>query len=221
MKDSQLLVNSDFLKMEQRKRTRLINSLSGFKSINLCGTISKDGVTNLSLISSVVHIGANPALMGFIMRPVTVRRDTYNNILETGHYTFNHLNTAIYKKAHQTSARYPVDLSEFEAAELTEIFSQNIKAPYVSESHIRIGLSFVEKMLIPLNDTILMIGKVEEIFFPKTALAEDGYLDIAAAGSITSSGLDAYHSTQKLARLSYAKPGKLPSALTKKNQISS
>jgi len=208
MKDSQHLVNSDFSKMEQRNRTRLINSLSGFKSINLCGTISKDGVTNLSLISSVVHIGANPALMGFIMRPVTVRRDTYNNILETGHYTFNHLNAAIYKKAHQTSARYPVDLSEFEATELTEIFSKTIRAPYVAESHIRIGLSFAQKIPIPLNDTLLMVGKVEEIFFPKNVLGVDGYLDIAAAGSITSSGLDAYHNTQKLARLSYAKAEK-------------
>lgn len=208
MKDIQHLVNSDFSKMEQRNRTRLINSLSGFKSINLCGTINKDGVTNLSLISSVVHIGANPALMGFIMRPVTVRRDTYNNILETGHYTFNHLNVEIYKKAHQTSARYPIEVSEFEAAELTEIFSDTIKAPYVAESHVRIGLSFIQKIPIPLNDTVLMIGKVEEIFFPKTALTEDGYLDIAAAGSITSSGLDAYHSTQKLARLSYAKTDK-------------
>jgi len=110
MKDIQHVVNSDFSKMEKRNRTRLINSLSGFKSINLCGTISKEGITNLSLISSVVHIGADPALMGFIMRPVTVRRDTHNNILETGHYTFNHLNAGIYKKAHQTSARYPIDI---------------------------------------------------------------------------------------------------------------
>lgn len=208
MKNTQHLVNSDFSKMEQRKRTRLINSLSGFKSINLCGTISKEGVTNLSLISSVVHIGANPALMGFIMRPVNVRRDTFNNILETGHYTFNHLNAEIYKKAHQTSARYPVNISEFEATELTEIYSEIMKAPYVAESHIRIGLSFVQKIPIPLNDTILMIGKVEEVFFPENALAADGYLDIAAAGSITIAGLDAYHSTQKLTRLAYAKADK-------------
>lgn len=208
MKDIQHIINSDFSEMEQRNRTRLINSLSGFKSINLCGTISKDGVTNLSLISSVVHIGANPALMGFIMRPVTVRRDTYNNILETGHYTFNHLNAEIYKKAHQTSARYPIEVSEFEVTDLTEIFSDLIKAPYVAESHVRIGLSFVDRIPIPMNDTTLMIGKVEEIFFPKNVLAADGYLDIVAAGSITSSGLDAYHRTEKLARLSYAKPDK-------------
>lgn len=205
MEKSGHLLNQDISEMERRFRTKFVNSLSGFKSVNLCGTISKEGITNLSIINSVVHIGADPALMGFIMRPVTVRRDTFNNILETGHYTFNHLNKAIFKKAHQTSARYPIEISEFEAAELTEIYSDLLKAPYVQESHIRIGLSFVEKIPIPVNGTTLMIGKIEEIFYPADALSEDGYLDIEKAGSITSSSLDAYHTTQKLARLSYAK----------------
>lgn len=205
MKNTEHLLNEDLTKMERRSRTRLVNSLSGFKGVNLCGTVSKEGITNLAIINSVVHIGADPALMGFIMRPVTVRRDTFNNILETGHYTFNHLNKVIYKKAHQTSARYPIEVSEFEAAELTEIYSDLLKAPYVQESHIRIGLSFVEKIPIPINGTTLMIGKVEEIFYPEGTLTEDGYLDIEKAGSITSSSLDAYHSTQKIARLSYAK----------------
>ncbi len=209
MKNTKHLGKGDIETMERRTRTQLINSLSGFKSINLCGTISKEGVTNLSLISSVVHIGANPALMGFIMRPVTVRRDTYNNILETGHYTFNHLNEAIFKKAHQTSARYPVETSEFEAAELTEIYSEVMKAPYVQESHIRIGLEFVEKIPIPVNGTLLMIGKVTEIFFPKNCWLADGYLDIEKAGSITTSSLDTYHRTQKIARLSYAKADRM------------
>jgi len=205
MKNTQQLGEKEIAEMERRTRTKLINSLSGFKSINLCGTISKDGITNLSLISSVVHIGADPALMGFIMRPVTVRRDTYNNILETGQYTFNHLNAAIFKKAHQTAARYPVEISEFEATELTEIYSKELKAPYVQESSIRIGLEFVEKIPIPLNGTLLMIGQVKEIFFPKDCWLADGYLDIEKAGSITTSSLDTYHSTQKLARLAYAK----------------
>lgn len=205
MKNIQQLGKKEIKIMERRARTKLINSLSGFKSINLCGTISKEGITNLSLISSVVHIGADPALMGFIMRPVTVRRDTYSNILETGQYTFNHLNAAIFKKAHQTAARYPIDVSEFEAAKLTEIYSEVLQAPYVQESHIRIGLEFVEKIPIPLNGTLLMIGQVKEIFFPKDCLLDDGYLDIEKAGSITTSSLDTYHSTQKLARLAYAK----------------
>ena len=48
------------LPMEDRKRIALINSLSGFKSLNLIGTINNQGQTNLAIFNSVVHIGANP-----------------------------------------------------------------------------------------------------------------------------------------------------------------
>jgi hypothetical protein len=37
-------------------------------------------------------------------------------------------------------------------------------------------------------------------------LYEDGYLDIEKAGTISCTGLDSYHITQRLQRLNYAKP---------------
>lgn len=198
----------EFPTLEKRYRTRLINSLSGFKSVNLVGTVNRQGQTNCAIVSSVVHLGANPALMGFIMRPVSVTRDTYDNILETGYYTFNHLTEEIFPQAHQTSARYAADVSEFEAVGLTPQFTSNFPAPYVAESPVKIGLQFREKIDIQINGTILMIGEIREIHFPPDCLQEDGYLDIEKAGSITVSGLDAYHGTRKLARLSYAKVDK-------------
>lgn len=197
---------SAFADMERFYRAHLINSLSGFKSVNLLGTVSEEGITNLAVISSVFHLGADPALMGFIMRPVTVTRDSYNNILSNGSYTLNHLNEAIYKQGHQTSARYPEEASEFDEVGLTPYYSSKLKAPYVLESQVKMGLQFLEKKEIELNGTILMIGQIEEIFVPSACISEDGYLDIEKAGSMTVSGLDAYHLTQKRSRLSYAKP---------------
>jgi len=82
---------------EKLYRTNLFNSLSGFKSANLIGTISKEGKTNLAIFSSVIHVGANPPMMGFLMRPVSVERHTYNNIKETGYFTINHINKEIFK----------------------------------------------------------------------------------------------------------------------------
>lgn len=197
--------SEDIQKMEKRCRARLINSLSGFKSVNLIGTVDRQGRPNCAIVSSVIHLGADPALMGFIMRPVSVTRDTYDNILETGYYTFNHITESIFPQAHQTSARYPAKVSEFEQVGLLHEFTNNFPAPYVAESPVKIGLRFREKIDIPLNGTILMIGEIWEVHFPDDCLQEDGYLDIERAGSITVSGLDAYHSTRKLARLSYAK----------------
>lgn len=192
--------------LEKRYRTNLINSLSGFKSVNLIGTVNANGKTNVSVFSSVVHLGANPALMGFIMRPVTVTRDTYNNILASGYYTFNHIAADFFADAHQSSARYPAEVSEFEATGLEPEFKDDFPAPFVKGSPVQIGLAFREKVEIQLNGTILMIGEVQELYVPENCLHQDGYLDIEKAGTITVSGLDTYHTTQKLARLSYAKP---------------
>ena len=72
------------------KRLNLINSVTGVKPANLIGTISESGVSNLAIFSSVVHLGSNPALLGFIMRPRhEVRRDTYDNILFSNCFTVN------------------------------------------------------------------------------------------------------------------------------------
>ena len=193
---------------ENRFWVNLINSLSGFKSANLIGTLSKDGVTNLAIFNSVIHIGANPPLMGFIMRPVNVDRHTYKNIKETGSFTINHINKNIFRQAHQTSARYNEDVSEFNACGFTHIFSESISAPYVKESNIKIGLEFEEEDEIKSNKTILIVGRILEIILPNEIMAEDGFIDIEKAGTVAISGLDSYYETKRIARLSYAKPFK-------------
>jgi hypothetical protein len=42
----------------------------------------------------------------------------------------------------------------------------------------------------------------------KNVVSQDGYLDIERAGTVAISGLDGYHQTRGLGRLSYAKVGK-------------
>jgi len=200
------IVNENILALEKHYRTNLVNSLTGFKSANLIGTISAEGKTNLAIFSSVIHVGANPLMMGFLMRPVSVERHTYTNIKETGYFTINHINKKIFKQAHQTSARYEKDISEFDACGLTPEYSETIKAPYVKESEIKIGLKFVEEQEIKANGTIFIVGEIVEIILPNDVVAKDGYVDIEKAGTIAISGLDSYHDTKRIARLAYAKP---------------
>jgi len=199
--------------MESRNRAAFINSLHGFKTASLIGTIDTKGKTNLAIFNSVFHLGANPALVGFISRPDSAERHTLDNILETEFFTINHVNKDTYVRAHQTSARYPKDVSEFEATGLTEEYTDLIKAPYVKESHIKYGLSFAEKHELKINDTILIIGKIEEIMIPEDCLLSHGGIDIEKAKTVAISGLDGYHSTKLLSRLSYAKTDKLPEEL--------
>jgi flavin reductase (DIM6/NTAB) family NADH-FMN oxidoreductase RutF len=200
------LSNAQIMDMEQRKRAQLINSISGFRSVALIGTIDTQGQTNLAIFSSIVHLGSNPPLLGFIMRPDSVERHTLSNIMETGHYTINHINSSMYEKAHQTSARYPKNVSEFDAAQLTPQFKDGFMAPFVKESHIQIGMEFKERIEISINQTSMIIGEIKFVHYPANCLLEDGFIDIEKAGTITSAGLDSYHTTQLLQRLQYAKP---------------
>jgi flavin reductase (DIM6/NTAB) family NADH-FMN oxidoreductase RutF len=194
------------MEMEQRKRAQFINSISGFRSVALIGTTDTNGQTNLAIFSSIVHIGSNPPLLSFIMRPDSVERHTLTNIMETGFYTINHINADMYEKAHQTSARYPKSVSEFEATGLTPSFKNGFVAPFVAESHIQIGMEFKERINININQTSMIIGEIKFVHYPDNCLLDDGFLDIEKAGTITSSGVDSYHTTQLLQKLEYAKP---------------
>ena len=56
--------------LEKRYRTNFINSLSGYKSANLLGSINSSGQTNLALMTSVFHVGANPLLIRSADTPI-------------------------------------------------------------------------------------------------------------------------------------------------------
>lgn len=202
-----IISKENIIGFEKHYRTAFVNSLSGFKSANLIGTISKEGKTNLAIFSSVIHVGANPPMIGMLVRPLSVPRHTYTNIKDTGYFTINHINKEIYKQAHQTSAKYDKDISEFDECGFSPEYSDLIKAPYVKESKIKIGCRFVEEHLIRSNDTIFIVGEILEVIIPEDVLSNGGYLDIEKAGSITISSLDSYHETKKITSLSYAKPG--------------
>ena len=199
---------NQILQLEKQKRVHLINSLGGFKSVALVGTSDENKNTNLSIFSSFFHLGANPPLIGLIFRPSPPERDTMRNILDTGFYTINHVNESIFKKAHQTSARYEKGISEFDATGLNSEFKNAFFAPFVAESKVQLGIEFKQKIDISINNTTMIIGEIVQIYIPENCLLDDGFIDLEKANTITCSGLDSYHKTIQLDRLSYAKPDK-------------
>jgi flavin reductase (DIM6/NTAB) family NADH-FMN oxidoreductase RutF len=204
---------NQIMEWEKRYRAAFVNSLGGFKSVCLIGTKNQQDKSNLAIFNSIVHIGANPPLIGFVVRPDSAERHTLENILETSLYTINHLNKNMYINAHQTSARYPSEISEFDAAGLTEEYINEFGAPFVRESHVQIGVEFQQKVNFSINNSSFIIGEIKHVYFPPESLQADGFLDLEKAESITCSGLDSYHTTTKIKRLSYAKPGKWPSEI--------
>ena len=76
--------------LEKIYRLNLINSCTGYKSANLLGSIDNEGNTNLAIFSSITHLGSDPAMIGFVLRPRTVPRNTYNNMFNNKFFTVNH-----------------------------------------------------------------------------------------------------------------------------------
>ncbi len=199
--------------MDTRFRATLINALPGFKCLQLVGTLSENGHSNLGLFNSIVHFGASPALLGMVFRPESENHDTLKNIIRTGNYTFNNVLASFYEQAHQTSARYASGCSEFVECGLSEFFLPDFEAPFVAESTVKIGMELREIIPIKLNNTTLVIGEIKHILLDDELVKADGYVDHEKAGTITAVGLDSYFDTLALARLSYAKPDEEPKTL--------
>jgi flavin reductase (DIM6/NTAB) family NADH-FMN oxidoreductase RutF len=186
-------------------RAKFINSLSGFKSVNLIGTQDLSGQSNLAIFSSVVHLGASPALVGFVMRPDNGTRHTLENIINTQHYTINHVSAEFFRAAHQSSARYLKEQSEFNHLGLSAHYIGNFTAPFVKESQLKYAVKFKQSLPITLNNTQFIIGEITHIICDENAIQDDGYIDIEALATVSLSGLDSYHTCKRISRLSYAK----------------
>ena len=114
------LSKKDFDDLQKFYRINLINSCTGYKSANLIGSISKEGVENVAVFSSITHLGSNPAMLGYFLRPTTVPRNTFKNIKENKLFTVNHIVKDIINDAHHTSAKYPEEISEFDKTNLEQ-----------------------------------------------------------------------------------------------------
>lgn len=205
--------SNDINAMPTRNRAALINSISGYKSANLIGSINGRGETNLAIMSSVVHLGSHPPLLALIIRPGDDERHTLSNLLEVGYYTINHVSETLISAAHQTAARYQQYESEFDATGLNEEWKHNFIAPFVAQAQVKLGMQLREHQVLAINGTNLIIGEVEVIEAPENSLRDDGSLDLTIADTVALSGLDSYHKPTCLKRMAYAKPDLPPREL--------
>lgn len=195
----------DILGMDSGYRRHFMNTLPGPRGVHLLGTKGHRGVENVAVFSSVVHIGATPPLLGFILRPLTVPRHTYHHMLANGHFTLNTIHPEFLRQAHQTSANYPLEVSEFAETGLTPFYTDRLKAPYVAESKVKIGLELAEQHEIKSNGTLFLVGKVLEVLLEDDAVGESGHVDHARLQPVTVAGLDTYFEIGPGQRLPYAR----------------
>ncbi len=194
------ITRDEYDRLNKAKKIHLANSLSGYKSLNLIASQSKDGNENVAIFSSVTHYGSIPPIFGVVLRPPTPRHQTYRFIKEHGFFTINQINQSLYEKAHNSSATLPDDVSEFDFCKITHWHSPSFPCPFVKESQIKMGMKYTEEHLIS-NGTVLVLGTVEEIHIEERLLEATGHIDHQTAQTITVTGLDSYYLPKFLKRL--------------------
>jgi len=192
--------------LDKITRINLINSCSGYKSANLIGSISTEGVPNVAVFSSVTHLGSNPPTLGFILRPTTVPRDTYKNIKETGVFTINHIFEDIIADAHHSSAKYDQEVSEFDMTNLESQYHQNCIAPFVKGSPVQMEMKFIEEYHIKSNNVLHIIAEITNLYVNDDILEKDGFIDLSRAKVAAINGLDAYAVSKSNTRFEYQRP---------------
>ncbi len=197
---------TDIDSLDHLYKINLINSVSGFKSANLIGTKSKEEVSNVAVFSSVTHFGSAPPILGFVLRPTTVARNTYDNIMQTGVYTINHVYEEIIEDAHHTSAKYPSDISEFNKTALEENYKDSFYAPFVKGSPVQLAMKYCEEYNIQSNGTILILGEILDLYVDDVLIEDDGLINLTKGKVATINGLDTYMVPESSKRLAYQRP---------------
>ena len=197
---------TDIENLRHLYKINLINSCSGYKSANLIGTVSNDGIENVAVFSSVTHIGSSPAMLGFFLRPTTVLRNTYENIKQNGSYTINHIHQGIVEDAHHTSAKYEASISEFDVTNLESEYKAEHHVPFVKGAPLQLAMEYVEEYQINANNTILVIGKVVGLYVKDTLIENDGFINLSKARVAAINGLDGYAIPETKSRYGYQRP---------------
>jgi flavin reductase (DIM6/NTAB) family NADH-FMN oxidoreductase RutF len=146
-------------------------------------TISDAGITNLAPFSFFNGVCSDPPALLFC--PVTPAdrevKDTLRNIRETRQFVVNVVTEWNVEQANQTSAPYPPDKSEFEAARLTPLKSAIVRPPRVAESPIHLECELLQ--IVPVGDPRpgsgnVVIGKLVYVHIAEEAWDTNRRIDI-------------------------------------------
>ncbi len=155
----------------------------GPRPIAWVSTISKDGRDNLAPFSQFNNLSFDPPMVMISMQhggseENSYRKDTLNNIEETGYFVYNIVPYALKDQMNLTAR--PGDDDEFERAGLTKADCIQVPCHRVAESPIQFECEYVQTIHFPSKSNRgiidMVIGRVLEVHIADEVLT-DGRVD--------------------------------------------
>jgi flavin reductase (DIM6/NTAB) family NADH-FMN oxidoreductase RutF len=165
------------------------NAIVGPRPIGWISSQDAEGKLNLAPYSFFNAFNYVPPIIGFCS---IGRKDSLNNIEQTGEFVWNLATRSLAEQMNMSCAAVPADVSEFELAGLTAEPSRIVSVPRVKETPVSfeckvtqiIQLQRADKEVVP---SWLILGEVVAVHIAKRLLKE-GVYDTAAGEPILRGG---------------------------------
>jgi flavin reductase (DIM6/NTAB) family NADH-FMN oxidoreductase RutF len=165
------------------------NAIVGPRPIGWISSQSQDGQLNLAPYSFFNAFNYIPPIIGFCS---VGRKDSLNNIEQTGEFVWNLATRPLAEQMNQSCAAVAADINEFELSGLTAVASNIVKVPRVGETPVAfeckvsqiVQLKRADQALVP---SWLILGEVVAVHIAEHLL-KNGIYDTAAAEPILRGG---------------------------------
>ncbi|MCO7595218.1 MULTISPECIES: flavin reductase family protein [Pseudomonas] len=165
------------------------NAIVGPRPIGWISTQDREGRLNLAPYSFFNAFNYVPPIIGFCS---IGRKDSLNNIEQTGEFVWNLATRPLAEQMNQSCVAVAAEVDEFQLSELTPTASRIVGVPRVGESPVAfeckvsqiVQLQRADQALVP---SWLILGEVVAVHIAEHLL-KDGIYDTAAAEPILRGG---------------------------------
>jgi flavin reductase (DIM6/NTAB) family NADH-FMN oxidoreductase RutF len=181
------------------------------RPIGWLSTLSLNGIPNLAPYSQFTNLTFDPpyVLVSINQGHLQNRKDTTENIEQTGEFVYNMVTYELRDKMNITAAEFPPETDEFERAGLTKTPSVLVKPFRVAESPIQFECTYVQTIRLPGQGRVgtadIIIGKVVGIHIKDEFILPDGKIDIASIKPLARLGYSDYTTVERVFELEPSK----------------
>jgi flavin reductase (DIM6/NTAB) family NADH-FMN oxidoreductase RutF len=150
------------------------------RPVALVSTVNSDGIGNLAPFSYFGLVSHDPPtlMLGVTNKPGGVKKDTINNIEQTGELVVNMVSEHMVEAASYCAGDFPPEVNEMDIAGLNPIPSELVKAPRVMESDVHYECKVISTQDM-FNDrgqhtTTMVIARIVRIHILESILKGKG-----------------------------------------------
>ena len=167
----------DVKELDKSQIYKLMTSVIVPRPIAWISTVSKDGVYNIAPFSYFAGVSSQPPIiMVSIGRKENgEKKDTWQNIEDTGEFVVNIVVKQLAEKMNITSAPFAPEEDEFEKANLTPKKADIVKAPLIEEAPINIECK--KYKIVNIGKMGVIFGEILKFHIRDDILNEKGYVD--------------------------------------------